>query len=99
MSATAFPAIINLVDMTTDQIAQVAVQVHGDQAAALRNLLILADEEIFPAPEKPARALIEFGYLVESPDGFAWTDKGKESVSEALARLEPASCHPRQRAP
>ncbi len=77
---------INLVDMTLDQIVKACVEVNDeDQARGLRSLLILADEELVPMPEKPARALVEHGYLVEQDGGgIGWTDDAKEIVTKAM---------------
>ncbi len=76
---------INLVDMTLDQIVKACVEVNDeDQARGLRSLLILADEELVPMPEKPVRSLVEHGYLIEEKSGIAWTEESKEIVLQVI---------------
>jgi hypothetical protein len=76
---------INLVDMTLDQIVKTCVEVNDeDQARGLRALLILADEELVPMPEKPARVLVEHGYLIQEGGGIAWTNDAKEIVARVM---------------
>jgi hypothetical protein len=82
---------VEFVDMTVGEIAKAALLAGGGQFYTLRNVLILADRELVPMPERPARALVDHGYLKQDGDGFAFTDMAKEIVTEAL---ESWSLHP-----
>ncbi|HZC56030.1 MAG TPA: hypothetical protein VE396_08285 [Xanthobacteraceae bacterium] len=81
---------VDLFDMTVEQIAKACVEQND---TGLRSLLILAEESFVSVPEKPIRALVETGQLIETEQRVEWTDDAKEIVLRAMEdhRLNPVT--------